>query len=375
MKKTGIVVWLLKAIVCILCVFLTGLLLCVFVLGSGENGKAAQHGGTGYAVMDRYNNYSANAISDALDGILSIKKVYWLSDSDLVAPEPNQECYGETDDPASLAWLLEDAAELLDGQETLFSTDVQIASGSKVSYYLDETILAITWKQVIEKSVYTFSEIKIAHPTQFRRFLAGGEFASSAQYMVSEMAASVNAVVAANGDFYNFRNLGMIVYDSQLMRAEGEKMDVCAIDRNGDLQFVYAGELTEQADMEAYIAEHGVRFSIAFGPILIDDGVIQDVERPYPVGSGYKKNARAALGQLGQLHYLIATVSAEPPYVEGHTLSVFSENLLELGCKIAYNLDGGQSATIVMNDQVKNYVYERKISDIIYFATALPDGE
>ena len=374
-KKTGIVVWLLKAIVCVLCVFLTGLLLCVFVLGSGENGKAAQHGGTGYAVMDRYNNYASNAISDALDGILSIKKVYWLSDSDLVAPEPNQDCYGETDDPASLAWLLEDAAELLDGQETLFSTDVQIMPGSEISYYLDETILAITWKQVIDNSVYTLSEIKIAHPTQFRRFLAGGEFASGAQYMVSEMAASVNAVVAANGDFYNFRNLGIIVHDSQLMRMEGEKMDGCMIDGNGDLQFVYAGEMMDQAEVEAYIQEHGVRFSLAFGPIMIDDGVIQDVERNYPVGSGYKKNARAALGQLGRLHYLIATVSAEPPYTQGHSLSVFAENLLELGCENAYNLDGGQSATLVMNDELKNYVYERRISDIIYFATALPDGE
>jgi exopolysaccharide biosynthesis protein len=78
---------------------------------------------------------------------------------------------------------------------------------------------------------------------------------------------------------------------------------------------------------------------------------------------------------MGQLHYLLATVSAEPPYKQTHTLREFSENLLDLGCKIAYNLDGGQSATIVMNNEVKNYVYERKISDIIYFATAMPDGE
>ena len=325
--------------------------------------------------MDRYNIYTTNVISDALEGVLSIPKVYWLSDSDLVAPEPRQSCYGETDDPATLQWLLEDAKVLLDGQESLFRTDVEILPGSKVSYYLDETILVITWKQVIDHSVYTFSEVKIAHPTQFRRFLAGGEFSSGAQYMVSEMAESVNAVVAANGDFYSFRNLGIIVHDSQLMRMEGEKMDVCMIDGNGDLQFVYAGEMTDQAEVEAYIQEHGVRFSLAFGPIMIDEGVIQDVERPYPVGSGYKHNARAALGQLGRLHYLLAAVSAEPPYTQGHTLSVFSENLLELGCETAYNLDGGQSATIVMNDEVKNYVYERRISDIIYFATALPDGE
>jgi exopolysaccharide biosynthesis protein len=301
--------------------------------------------------------------------------VYWLSDSDLVAPEPDQNCYGEATEPAGLSWLLEDAAALLDGQDTLFNPDVQILPGSKVSYYLDETILAVTWKQVMDNSVYTISEIKIAHPSQFRRFLAGGEYSSGAQYMVSEMAASVNAVVAANGDFYGFRNQGIVVYDSQLMRMEGEKLDVCLLDRNGDLRFLYAGQMTEQAEVEAYLEENGVRFSLAFGPILIDNGVIQNVERPYPIGSGFKKNARAALCQLDSLHYLLVAVSAEPPYAEGHELSVFSENLLEMGCTMAYNLDGGQSATIVMNDEVKNYVYERRISDIIYFATALPEGE
>jgi exopolysaccharide biosynthesis protein len=166
-----------------------------------------------------------------------------------------------------------------------------------------------------------------------------------------------------------------VVYDSQLMRMEGEKLDVCLLDRNGDLRFLYAGQMTEQAEVEAYLEENGVRFSLAFGPILIDNGVIQNVERPYPVGSGFKKNARAALCQLDSLHYLLVAVSAEPPYAEGHELSVFSENLLEMGCTMAYNLDGGQSATIVMNDEVKNYVYERRISDIIYFATALPEGE
>ena len=43
----------------------------------------------------------------------------------------------------------------------------------------------------------------------------------------------------------------------------------------------------------------------------------------------------------------------------------------------AYSLDGGQTATIVMNDELVNrpvYGQQRKISDIIYFATAVPEG-
>ena len=104
-----------------------------------------------------------------------VKKVFWLRDEDLVAPEPDQSRFGETEDPASLQWLLDEAAELLEGQTLYFSPETtQIIQGTKVRYYLDDTILSITWKEMHDYSVYTFSEVKIAHPSQFRRFLADG---------------------------------------------------------------------------------------------------------------------------------------------------------------------------------------------------------
>ena len=55
----------------------------------------------------------------------------------------------------------------------------------------------------------------------------------------------------------------------------------------------------------------------------------------------------------------------------------FTALLLKTGCRQAYNLDGGQTATAVMDGQVinnVNYGSQRKISDIFYFATAKPSG-
>ena len=60
------------------------------------------------------------------------------------------------------------------------------------------------------------------------------------------------------------------------------------------------------------------------------------------------------------------------------TLPEFSRRIAETGCTMAYTLDGGQTATIVTGDQLINrvdYGGQREISDIIYFATAIPDGE
>lgn len=370
-----ILVVLVQVGVSAVCLLLTVAVLWNFVLGSGESGSTAERDATSYAVMNRYDTYVTNTRSDALAGVLSIKKVYWLSDDDLVAPEPDQSKFGETDDPSTLQWLLEDAGELLEGQDTLFDPKVRIFEGSTVNYYLDETILAITWKQVIADTVYTISEVKIADPSQFRRFLSDGVYASGSKYVGTDLASSVNAVVASSGDYYAFRNMGIIVYDSRLMRPEGVLMDSCLIDRDGNLRFLHRGEMTDPAEMERFVEDNGIRFSLAFGPILVENGEIAEIPSVYPVGEGDVSNPRAALCQLDELHYLLVMVSAEPPYDHGHTLDEFAAVLRSFGCDKAYNLDGGGTATLVMNDKLMNFVFQRMISDIIYFATAVPNGE
>jgi hypothetical protein len=78
-----------------------------------------------------------------------------------------------------------------------------------------------------------------------------------------------------------------------------------------------------------------------------------------------------------ELHYLVAVANGVAEYANMPTLHQFAARLAELDIETAYNLDGGQTGVIVMNDQMINpvqYSSQRKISDIFYFATALPDG-
>ena len=187
-------VWV-TAVAALLSVTLTLALLVNVFLGTGSPSSNQQSNPANVGIMDRYDMYVTNQVSNALDGVLSIKKVYWLSDDDLIAPEPNQDCYGETDDPSSLEGLLAEAKELLGFDETIFRTDIKLYEGSKVIYYLDETIFAITWQELKDNVVYTMSEVKVAHPSQFRRYLAGGEYGSDKQFITTQMAADVNAVV------------------------------------------------------------------------------------------------------------------------------------------------------------------------------------
>ena len=82
----------------------------------GVPAGSAQKADTSAAIMDQFDMYLNNRFSEALDGVVAVEKTYWLNDADQVAPEPDQSKYGETTDPSSLQWLLDDAAKILGGQ-------------------------------------------------------------------------------------------------------------------------------------------------------------------------------------------------------------------------------------------------------------------
>ena len=305
-----------------------------------------------------------------------IRQHYTIPEDAQVGPEPNQNLFGEADSPASVQWLLEEAAWMLEDDPMYFSVDTQIYENSKIMYYLDDSIFAITWKELHEDSVYTFAEVKVRDPSQFRRHLAGGEFGSDIQYFTTEMAETVNAVVASAGDFHRFRDFGICVYESKVRKVEGTYAETCMIDRNGDMKFIYGGDILRTADAQAYVDENDILFSLCFGPILVDN--YNPVDHTwYGVGEINEGYARAALCQMADLHYLVATANVQDAHQELPTVRTFQKYIVATGCRMAYCLDGGQTATIVMNDQLINrpaFGTQRKISDIIYFATAIPEG-
>lgn len=334
---------------------------------SGESGNVS--------LEQKYDMYITNQVSDALDGVLAVKKVYWIGNDELVAPEPNQDCYGMTDDPEELEAVLERAKTIMDGQEIYFDPHTELQPGTKARYYLDDTIFAITWKQGLDYGAYTFSEVKIAHPSQFRRFLASGEFGSEKLFITTEMAASVNAVVASSGDFYRFRTAGTLVYNGKVQRVNNGLVDTCYVDYDGNLHFTGVRDYMTIEEAQQYVDENNINFSLAFGPILIRNGV-KCTPNSYSVGEIDEEYSRSALCQMGKLHYLLATVNVEGPFRYVPSIYRFTDNLLTTGCIDAYALDGGQTAVIAMNDELINAVmfgYQRKISDIIYFATAIPN--
>lgn len=390
-KKLSVLFILLSIVIVPVSLYLTWNLLSGMLESFGRPKPVTQQKTLDMAIEEQVDAYVRERMESARGALLSqerpeeaptetippVRKVYWIDEDAQVAPEPDQSLFGQTDDPASLQDILDQAAYLLDVQQLYFHTDVELFQNTPVRYYLDDSIFAITWKEVHEGSVYTFSEVKVSHPSQFRRHLAGGEFGSEMQYLTTEMAASVNAVVASSGDFYRFRDFGICVYEGKVRRVEGTYAETCYIDGNGDMHFTYGGDLLDTPSAQAYVDGNDIRFSLCFGPVLVDEYQVVN-HTWYGVGEINEGYARAALCQMGPLHYIVVTANTEGPYQDIPTVATFSKYVSATGCRMAYCLDGGQTAAIVMNDELINrpvYGQQRKISDIIYFATAIPEGD
>ena len=126
--------------------------------------------------------------------------------------------------------------------------------------------------------------------------------------------------------------------------------------------------------------EHDVVFSLSFGPILVENGQLLPAESygDYPIGELNRIYSRSGIGQLGERHYLIATLGEQGPYNTRAQLYSFATYMAAKGCQSAYTLDGGQTAVMIFNGKTFNRVdwdSERTMSDIVYFATAKDAGK
>ena len=151
-----------------------------------------------------------------------------------------------------------------------------------IQYYLDDTLLVICWKEIIDGNTCTFCEVKMQDGSQLRRKLAGDMFGSDMLEYTTSMHKATNAVVSMNADFYRFRDMGIIVYNRQLYRFnewiytgrynQYNAIDTLLIDTDGNFNFMYMGEQRSREDVERYIEDHDFLYAIAFGPVLVDNG-------------------------------------------------------------------------------------------------------
>ncbi len=238
--------------------------------------------------------------------------------------------------------------------------------------YEDETISVHYYSETHYDALFHFIEVKIAHPSQIRMALAKNTYSTNAKKWTQRIAKDVNAVAAIDGCYYNVRNNGILIYQGKSYRMKAVGWDVLLIDSDGDFHIVKDTEVVKGDILEKY----DIVNSVTFGPALVLNGKAQKITNVH----GYPNTLepRAAIAQLGKLHYLLCTVDGRQEHSEGVTQAQLAQILAKKGCESAYNLDGGQSATLILGNRVKNsvaYGGQRILGDILYFATALETEE
>lgn len=246
--------------------------------------------------------------------------------------------------------------------------------------YSDDTITVKCWRERLKlkdrEVTANFADITVAHPSQIRTAFAGGKYGTSKRTHASKMAAANNAVLAVNADFYNCRTEGLIIRQGTLYRKKPFGIDTLFIDANGDFSVVRDYE----AINTSYFVKKEIYQTLVFGPVLVEDGkAVKKLEKFNSIACGPRaKNPRTAIGQIGTLHYLICAVDGRSEVSSGITTNELAVIMADKKCRIAYNLDGGQSTTMVFNNRLYNVVSdggERTMSDILYFATSIPESE
>ncbi len=116
-------------------------------------------------------------------------------------------------------------------------------------------------------------------------------------------------------------------------------LDCLAIWPDGDMKVFYSDEKTA----EEYLADGAVDV-LTFGPILIRDGEMNEEGlKKY----GTSRAERVAVGMVEKGHYYFMMLEGRIKRSTGDTIRFLAEKLLDKGCVIGFNLDGGQTAGIV----------------------------
>lgn len=327
-------------------------------------------------LYDRALRYGNNIKASVVSDLMYIPKQYSIPEGSVCGYEPDPGAYAVLEDPYLIDEVIADNSHLIGDETLVFDPDVKFARNQKVQYYSDDSIFVIVWKEYCNDTYCTFAEVFVSDGSQLRRKISGDTFGNSVQKSASALATEAKAVIAMNGDFYKFRANGVSVYDRTVCRFV-PNLDTCFFTSDGDLIFSYAGDLKSKEEAQQFVDDNDIVFSTSFGPVLVDHGVPK-ANLNYRIGETMHTYSRSAIGQMGERHYLLLVIGCIWPSTLGCYIEDEQNIMILKGCENAYALDGGQTAEIVWKNKMYNLVdfgEEREVSDIIYFATAVPENE
>lgn len=221
-----------------------------------------------------------------------------------------------------------------------------------------------------DRITYYVADLLLADIRELKTCFAKDSYGENIYERTSDMAKRCQAVLAVNGDCYGWRDNGIVIRNGELFRDVPERTGF-ALYEDGHM-----GCYEETSTTGQEMLDQGVWSTYSFGPELVHDGrAAEGLEAEYkvdPLSSSIEhRQPRTAIGQVGPNHFVLVVADGrQPGYSRGMRMWELGDLMESLGCREAYNLDGGSSATMYFKGEVVNHpcskMTEREVSDCIF---------
>ncbi|MCO4276783.1 phosphodiester glycosidase family protein [Pseudarthrobacter sp. HLT3-5] len=259
---------------------------------------------------------------------------------------------------------------------TAATTSDSSAVTTDTSYVSDSSninISTVTTGSGDSTVTYYVADVVLDGATTLQSAFANNSFGENITETTSAIAEANNAVFAINGDYYGFRDTGIVIRNGVVFRDDGARQGL-AFYRDGTVK-VY----DETATTAEQLLADGVWNTLSFGPSLLDNGEVADGIEDVEVDTNFGNHSiqgeqpRTAVGIIDENHLVFVVVDGRSPgYSAGVTMTALAEIMQGLGATTAYNLDGGGSSTMYFIGELVNNPLgenkERGTSDILYIA-------
>lgn len=243
-----------------------------------------------------------------------------------------------------------------------FSAAFPAADTGANALYSDQTdSVRIAIDRVQENGVtYFVADVYVKNIEFMKTAFAKGKYGKNIYDFPLTTANENQAVFAVTGDYYSARSQGIVVRNGTLNR-DVPNTDVCVLYYDGELKTY------DSADFNLTDAvARGIWQAWSFGPPLLDEngGKLSEFNSTLT-----DRHPRSAIGYYAPGHYCFVVVDGrQKGYSIGMNLTELSALFERLGCKQAYNFDGGATAVMIFRGTVINQPYKggRESGDIVY---------
>ena len=214
------------------------------------------------------------------------------------------------------------------------------------SYSSPDISVTVT-EETLGQTTYYLADIYVRDITCFQTALANDTYGSGFRDSIENMAFLNKALLAVNGDYYGNTNEGVVIRNGVIYRANSTNCDVCVLYYDGTMRVMPGSSFSVEEAVE-----QGAWQAWTFGPALLntDGSVLTSFASTNRIISA---NPRTAIGYYEPGHYCLVVVDGRGESA-GITLPDLSRLFYDLGCRAAYNLDGGNSSVMVWNNEVIN---------------------